>query len=156
MFHLNREQATLLITYLDNTEPVRKFKKELVKQFYEMEKELMARRLERIKGKHIRCSTTDAIKEAGFSGHFYKHFTDLVYKKALGFNAKQLREAREANAKATPLDFLTTKEQAAVSQIEELVSSLIQLGRSYDEIKDILNVGIALYQATIKMPEMAH
>ncbi|MDP8584454.1 MULTISPECIES: Rha family transcriptional regulator [Enterococcus] len=156
IYHLNQQQATLLITYLDNTKPVRKFKKELVKQFYEMEKELMARRLERTKGKQIRCSMTDAIKEAGFSGHFYKHFTDLVYEKALGFNAKQLREAREANAKATPLDFLTTKEQAAVNQIEELVSSLIQLGRSYDEIKDILNVGIALYQTTIKMPEMAH
>lgn len=156
VFHLNREQATLLITYLDNTEPVRKFKKELVKQFYEMEKELMARRLERTKGKQIRCSMTDAIKEAGFSRHFYKHFTDLVYKKALGFNAKQLREAREANAKATPLDFLTTKEQAAVNQIEELVTSLIQLGRSYDEIKDILNVGIVLYQTTLKMPEMAN
>ncbi|BDP45650.1 MULTISPECIES: Rha family transcriptional regulator [Enterococcus] len=156
VFHLNREQATLLITYLDNTEPVRKFKKELVKQFYEMEKELMARRLERTKGKHIRCSMTDAIKEAGFSGHFYKHFTDLVYKKALGFNAKQLREAREANAKATPLDFLTTKEQAAVNQIEELVSSLIQLGRSYEEIKDILNVGIVLYQTTLKILETAH
>ena len=156
VFHLNREQATLLITYLDNTEPVRKFKKELVKQFYEMEKELMARRLERTKGKQIRCSMTDAIKEADFSRHFYKHFTDLVYKKALGFNAKQLREAREANDRATPLDFLTTKEQAAVNQIEELVTSLIQLGRSYDEIKDILNVGIVLYQTTLKMPEMAH
>lgn len=27
VFHLNQQQATLLITYLDNTEPVRLFKK---------------------------------------------------------------------------------------------------------------------------------
>ncbi|MGI8170389.1 Rha family transcriptional regulator [Enterococcus lactis] len=156
VFHLNREQATLLITYLDNTEPVRQFKKDLVHQFYAMESELNARRLERAKGKRIRCAMTDAIKQMGFSPHYYKHFTDLVYKKAIGFNAKQLREAREVEQKATPLDFLTTKEQAAVNQIEELVSSLIQLGRSYEEIKDILNVGIVLYQTTLKMPEMAH
>ncbi|MDT2604695.1 Rha family transcriptional regulator [Enterococcus pseudoavium] len=155
VFHLNQQQATLLITYLDNTEPVRKFKKELVKQFYEMEIELTTRRLERAKGKGIRCSMTDAIRDAGFSSHFYKHFTDLVYKKALGFNAKQLREARGAKPKATPLDFLTTKEQAAVNQIEELVSGLIQLGRSYDDIKLILNVGVVVYQTTLKMPETA-
>ena len=30
IYHLNEQQATLLITYLKNTEPVRAFKKELV------------------------------------------------------------------------------------------------------------------------------
>ncbi len=46
---LNEEQATLLITYLDNTEPVRRFKKALVRQFYNMKNELYARRMERQK-----------------------------------------------------------------------------------------------------------
>lgn len=154
-YHLNQQQTTLLITYLDNTESVRKFKKELVHQFFAMETELAIRRLERTKGKTIRLSMTDAIKQAGFSSHFYKHFTDLVYKKALGFNAKQLREARGAKPKATPLDFLTIKEQAAVNQIEELVTGLIRLGRSYDDIKLILNVGVVIYQTTLKTPETA-
>ncbi|MFC0276729.1 Rha family transcriptional regulator [Enterococcus devriesei] len=152
-YHLNQQQATLLITFLDNTAKVVEFKTELVKQFYEMEAELMTRRLERAKGKAIRVSLTDAIKEVGFSGHFYKHFTDLVYKKALGFNTKQLRDARGAKPKATPLDFLTTKEQAAVNQIESLVTGLIQLGYSYDDIKLILNVGVVVYQTTLKTPE---
>ncbi|MGL9969479.1 BRO family protein [Enterococcus sp. DIV1420a] len=109
----------------------------------------------RLQGKAIRVTMTDAIKQAGFSAHFYKHFTDLVYKKALGFNAKQLCEARGAKPKATPLDFLTTKEQAAVNQIEELTTGLILLGRSYDDIKLILNVGVVIYQTTLKMPEKA-
>lgn len=109
----------------------------------------------RQQGKEIRCSMTVAIKQAGFSSHFYKHFTDLVYKKALGFNAKQLREARGAKTKATPLDFLTPKEQAAVNQIEELTTGLILLGRSYDDIKLILNVGVVIYQTTLKTPETA-
>ena len=121
-----------------------------------MEFELNARHLERSNGKIKRIKLTDAIKQAGFSVHFYKHFTDLVYKKALGFNAKQLREARGAKPKATPLDFLTTKEQAAVNQIEELTTGLILLGRSYDDIKLILNVGVVIYQTTLKIPEKAH
>ena len=67
VFHLNQQQATLLITYLDNTEPVRLFKKELVKQFFAMEFELNARHLERSNGKIKRIKLTDAIKQAGFS-----------------------------------------------------------------------------------------
>ncbi len=37
---LSEEQATLLITYLRNTDKVRAFKKELVRQFFKMRKEL--------------------------------------------------------------------------------------------------------------------
>ena len=35
-YHLNEQQATLLMTYLRNTEVVREFKKELVRQFYDL------------------------------------------------------------------------------------------------------------------------
>ncbi|EHZ84787.1 phage protein [Streptococcus pneumoniae 8190-05] len=34
IYRLNEQQATLLITYLRNTEPVRKFKMNLVKAFF--------------------------------------------------------------------------------------------------------------------------
>lgn len=36
IYQLNEQQATLLMTYLDNTKVVREFKKELVRQFYAM------------------------------------------------------------------------------------------------------------------------
>lgn len=55
----------MLITYLDNTEPVRRFKKALVRQFYNMKNELYARRMERQKS--VRKSMTDVIKELGLS-----------------------------------------------------------------------------------------
>lgn len=38
MCHLNEEQATFLIFLMKNTKPVVAFKKELVKQFYQMKK----------------------------------------------------------------------------------------------------------------------
>lgn len=44
-------------------------------------------------------------------------------------------------------------EQKAVNQIEELTTGLILLGRSYEEIKQILNVGVVIHQTTLKVPE---
>ncbi len=138
-YQLNEEQATLLITYLDNTEPVRRFKKALVRQFYDMKNGLYARRMERQKEKSVRKSMTDVIKELGLSPHYYKHYTDLVYKTALGFNAKQLREAREVSKKSTILDFLTSEEIEAVNKREQQVATLLTLKMDYDTIKSILN-----------------
>ncbi|MET2119160.1 Rha family transcriptional regulator [Enterococcus faecalis] len=149
---LNEEQATLLITYLDNTEPVRRFKKALVRQFYDMKNELYARRMERQKEKSVRKSMTDVIKELELSPHYYKHYTDLVYKTALGFNAKQLREAREVSKKSTILDFLTSEEIEAVYKREQQVATLLTLKMDYDTIKSILNGQGVLYQTTLKMP----
>lgn len=39
IYHLNEEQATLLLTYLKNTPQVRAFKKELFRQFYAMRRD---------------------------------------------------------------------------------------------------------------------
>ena len=43
-YEFNEEQATLLFTYLRNTEQVRNFKKKLVKAFYSMRNELGKRK----------------------------------------------------------------------------------------------------------------
>ena len=68
VYQLNEEQATLLVTYLDNTEVVRKFKKNLVHQFFEMRKFIAERHtLEwqetRRAGKITRKAETDVIQE---------------------------------------------------------------------------------------------
>lgn len=155
IYHLNKEQATLLITYLDNTAPVRHFKKELVRQFFAMESELYARRAERQAGKSIHGSMTDAIKENGLSPHFYKHFTDLAYKSALGFTAKQLRVARGVSKTESPLNFLTTEELAAVNEREQQIAMLITLGAEYQMIKQLVLRNGVIYQATLQMPTKA-
>ncbi len=57
IYHLNEQQATLLITYLDNTPQVVKFKTNLVKAFFEMRDELanfkIQRALEKPKRKNL-------------------------------------------------------------------------------------------------------
>ncbi len=97
VYHLNEEQATLLLTYLKNTPKVRAFKKELVRQFFEMRRLLLERQSEQWKqarsdGKSVRRLETDAIKAfveyaaANGSKHpekYYTCFTTLA-RKAIG------------------------------------------------------------------------
>lgn len=51
IYHLNKQQATLFITYLQNTPPVRAFKKRLVQEFFSMREELTRRQVLRQVGK---------------------------------------------------------------------------------------------------------
>lgn len=158
VYQLNEEQATLLITYLDNTEQVRQFKKELVRQFFAMKRELMQRQLVRENGKEDRLTMTDAIKNSTVIGdewYNYSNLTKLVYKTALGYNASQLRKARGANPKAVARDFLTTDELKAVSKRELQATTLIDLGMDYSQIKTLLSGKGVIYQTTLKLPVTA-
>ena len=77
VYHLNEQQATLLMTYLKNTERVRAFKKELVRQFYAMRDFIRERQ------SPIRKMETDAIKalvayaEAQGSRHATRYYQSI-------------------------------------------------------------------------------
>lgn len=88
VYHLNEQQATLLMTYLKNTERVRAFKKELVRQFYAMRDFIRERQSPiwqdtRSLGKEIRKMETDAIKalvayaEAQWSRHATRYYQSI-------------------------------------------------------------------------------
>lgn len=71
VYYLNEEQSTLLITYLRNSEIVRKFKKQLVREFFKMRKVLNNLKIEklnpeyqqiRIEWKIVRKTFTDTIQ----------------------------------------------------------------------------------------------
>lgn len=158
IYQLNEEQATLLITYLDNTPKVRAFKKELVRQFYAMKTELLQRQLVRTSGKAGRREMTDAIKESPvLSGkwYVYSNFTKLLYKTALGYDVSKLREARGVDKEATPLNFLNKNELDALNKRQNQITTLIDLGMDYQTIKDVLSNQGVIYQTTLKIPEKA-
>ena len=142
IYHLNEEQATLLITYMKNTLPVRKFKKTLVKQFYIMQKELNSRRVTRQIAKQSREALTNAIQALPESPHKsmkYKHFTDLVYKIVFGKNAKQLRHEYGITEKDNLRDRFTVEENSLIEKLENQISVLLDLGHDYSYIKDELS-----------------
>jgi phage regulator Rha-like protein len=142
IYHLNEEQATLLITYMQNTLPVRKFKKALVKQFYIMQKELTSRKVTRQIGKEAREALTNAIQSLPESPHKkykYKYYTDLVYKIVFGKNAKQLRQEFGLSKKDDLRNRFSASELDYILKLERQISVLIDLGNDYKTIKEILN-----------------
>ncbi len=135
-YHLNEMQATLLMTYLDNTEQVREFKKRLVRAFFQMRNEKLEQVRNRVAGIPQRRTLTDAIQQWKHSNHWsYKTITDLLLKQVTGMNAKQLKASRHVK---NAMDSLTTVEQAKYQQLENIVIGFIGLNKTYDQIKGIL------------------
>ena len=141
IYHLNEQQATLLLTFLRNTPVVIEFKKELVRQFFAMRKELMNIKAIKAERKPLRTSMTDAIKALPDSPHKqfkYSQYTDLAYTAALGRTARQLRKERGADKGATASDYMNADELAAVASMENRISVLLDVGMSYQQIKNSL------------------
>lgn len=135
-YKLNEEQAVLLITYLANTAPVKRFKKELVRQFFAQREELAKRKAFREVERTTRRSLTDAIQAWPYASKWsYKQLTDLLSKAATGMNVKQLRDTRGAGSKAAAAELMTSTEQAESYRLEQRAIALLDMGLSYKAIK---------------------
>ena len=136
IYRLNEQQATLLITYLKNTEPVRQFKMNLVKAFFEMRDELSKRYLQRELEKLKRKTLTEAIQAwEKAPKHAYSTLTNLLLKGATGKNKSQLMQERESG---NGIDSLTSAELANYQRLEDMAIAMINLNRRYSEIKELI------------------
>lgn len=126
VYHLNEQQATLLMTYARNTETVRAFKKEIVKQFYAMRSLLLERNSPiwqdtRALTKAVRKQETDAIRElveyatGQGSTHAARYYTSI---------------SRIANKTAgiTDRDAAHVEQLTALMLIERVISDEIRAG----------------------------
>lgn len=112
VYQLNEEQAMLLVTYLDNNEIVRDFKKNLVSQFVKMRRFIAERQTTvwietRKAGKLTRKSETDVIKEL------------VEYAKSQGSNHADMlymTYSKLANSMAN----IKNRDDATVSQLNNL------------------------------------
>jgi len=145
---LNEQQATFLMTLLKNTPVVVEFKKELVRQFYEMRTELLNRKDRRADLKPIRRELTDVVKEADGGRWAYKQYTDLAYKTTLGLNAAQLRKERNAPKKAVAIDYMTAAEIEAVTKRQAQFAVLLEMGLDYQEIKALALSSVSARRST--------
>lgn len=136
VYHLNEQQATLLMTYLKNTEQVRTFKKELVRQFYAMRDFIRERQSPiwqdtRALGKEIRRMETDAIKalvahaEAQGSQHAARYYQSIS---RLANRTAGVVERDRAHA--VELSVLLMVEKIIAQEI----STGIEAGRPYEDI----------------------
>ena len=129
---LNEQQATLLVTFLKNTEQVANFKTNLVKAFFEMRDELSKRYLQRELEKPKRKSLTEAIQTWEKA---YSTLTNLLLKGATGKNKAQLMKERESK---NGIDGLTSAELTNYQRLEDMAIAMINLNRGYSEIKEFI------------------
>lgn len=133
---LNEQQATLLITYLKNTETVRQFKLNLVKAFFEMREELSEIRLQRALEKPKRKTLHDSIETwPNAPKHAHSTMNNLLLKAVTDMNTKQLREERGGY---NGIDSLTSEELEQYQAFEDMAIAMIELKMSYQEIKTMM------------------
>lgn len=131
--HLNEQQATLLVTYLDNTKQVREFKKSLVKAFFEMRDEVTKFRVQRQLEAPKRRALHSAIARWEHAPkHAHSTMVNLLLKGTTGLNKKQLTEARGGT---TGIDTLTSDELVRYQALEDMAIAMITLNMNYQDIK---------------------
>lgn len=133
---LNEQQATLLITFLKNTEQVANFKTNLVKAFFKMREELSKFRMQRALEKTKRKTLHDSIASwEQAPKHAHSTMNNLLLKAVTDRNAKQLREERGGY---NGIDSLTSEELEQYQAFEDMVIAMISLNMSYQEIKSLV------------------
>lgn len=126
------------------------WKLEYIRIFNEMEKELKrlyAERqqweIERAKGVLVRHILTDTIKmKVADSPHkkfMYPNYTKMIYKALFGKTLKELQEELGVKPKESIRDYLTSEQLKDVESMEMLVSSLINCGWGYEQIKEFVH-----------------
>ena len=133
---LNEQQATLLVTFLKNTEQVANFKTNLVKAFFEMREELSKFRLQRALEKPKRKTLHDSIETwPNAPKHAHSTMNNLLLKAVTDMNAKQLMASRGGT---NGIDSLTSEELEQYQAFEDMAIAMIELKMSYQEIKTMM------------------
>jgi len=146
LYMLNEQQATLLTTFMKNSDKVKKFKKKLVKEFFKMRDYIQKQEITRAIGIETRKSLTDAVQESGepkrTHGHAYSLYTNMVYD-LVGLKDKQNTWRAGRNQCASDYsenfrDDLTPDELKRVEQAEAFIKPLLEMDKQYKEIQTIL------------------
>ena len=148
MYLMNRDGFTLLVMGFSGKEAL-KWKIKYIEAFNSMEQRLklieqqeIGRLIERMKGKEVRRTLTDAIKEnvpeTPHKRFMYKNFTDLAYKTVFGMNTKQMRYDRDLEKGDSLRDCFNEQELKQVKGAESVIKGFLDMGYSYSDVKDIL------------------
>ncbi|CAH1851220.1 Rha family transcriptional regulator [Convivina praedatoris] len=133
VYQLNEQQATFLITLLDNTPQVKEFKKALVKAFYSIKQELDQAKLSRELNKRANIGLAETIKaELPDDKYAYGNYHQLAYKCATGLTPKQLKKAKGVNS---PEEALDNDQKERLERAKQHIALYLQDGNDYQDIK---------------------
>nr|DAV81583.1 MAG TPA: regulatory protein [Caudoviricetes sp.] len=147
-YELTRDGFSLLVMGFTGAKAL-EWKLKYIEAFNEMERELKRlfeerkrTEIERAKGIIIRHILTDTIKmkiaDSPNKKFAYPNYTKLIYRTIFGKSLKELQVDFGVKPKETVRDYMTAEQLKEVESMEMLVSSLINLGMSYDEIKSFI------------------
>ena len=148
MYEMDRDGFSLLAMGFTG-EKALKWKLDYIKAFNAMEAELkriyterQQWQIERDKGVIVRHILTDTIKmKVSDSPHkkfMYPNYTKLIYKTIFGKTMKELQEQYGVKGKESIRDYVTADELKQIESMEMLVSSLINCGWGYEQIKGFI------------------
>lgn len=148
MYEMDRDGFSLLVMGFTG-EKALQWKIKYIEAFNQMESELKRLyterqqwQIERDKGVVIRHILTDTIKmkitESPNKRFSYPNYTNLIYRNLFGKTAKELESDYGVKAKENLRDFFTGDDLAKVQSMEMLVSSLINCGWGYQQIKEFI------------------
>lgn len=148
MYQITRDGFVLLVMGYTG-EKAMKFKEDYIKAFHTMENELkriyierQQWQIERDKGVVIRHILTDTIKmkiaDSPNKRFAYPNYTNLIYRTLFHKTAKELEQEYGVKPKENLRDSFTGGDLEKLQSAEMLVSSLINCGWGYEEIKNFL------------------
>ncbi len=145
---LTRDGYSLIVMGFTG-EKALKWKLDYIKAFNAMESELkriyierQQWQIERDKGIIVRHILTDTIKmkvaDSPNKKFMYPNYTKLIYKVLFEKTMKELQEQYRVKGKESIRDYLTSEQLKEVESMEMLVSSLINCGWGYNQIKEFI------------------
>lgn len=145
MYEMNRDGFSLLAMGFTGDKAL-KWKLQYISAFNAMEDELkriyterQQWQIERDKGVVIRHILTDTIKmkiaDSPHKRFAYPNYTNMIYRILFGKSAKEMEKEYGVKPKESLRDYFTGEDLERVQSAEMLVSSLINCGMGYDEIK---------------------
>lgn len=148
MYEVTRDGFTMLAMGYTGKEAM-KFKEDYINAFNAMENELkriyterQQWQIERDKGVVIRHILTDTIKmkvsESPHKRFAYPNYTNLIYRTIFGKTAKELEAEYGVKPRESLRDYFAGADLEKVQSAEMLVSSLINCGWGYGEIKEFI------------------
>ncbi|ALI33921.1 Rha family transcriptional regulator [Weissella cibaria] len=133
LWHYNEEQATLLITFMRNTQPVVEFKIALVAAFFSQKEEIAHKQALLNDLTKVNKSLADVIKDRFPEwAHAYSSINNLALKKVTGLDARHLKDKfNVGDAK----DALTAEQVEQLEKVREAIKSLLLIGFDYNQLK---------------------
>lgn len=145
---MDRDGFTLLVMGFSDPKSMY-FKEKYIEEFNAMENELkriyterQQWQIERDKGVVIRHILTDTIKmkiaDSPHKRFAYPNYTNLIYRTLFKKSAKELEQDFGVKPKEYLRDYFTGSDLEKVQSMEMLISSLINCGWGYGEIKEFV------------------